>query len=97
MNLTEFLMFNGGPDKFEEYQKLLAKRDRLRARITGLSNKVFDEEDSLSVFTGELSERDKELYSKHLEAKEEYEQKRDRTYERLYDIERKIHEMQMGW
>jgi hypothetical protein len=71
MTLDEMMRFKGNAQELEEYQKLLKKRDRLRASVKSLSNKILDEEDSISVFEGDLTERQEELLQKHVTARKE--------------------------
>lgn len=72
MTLDEMMRFKGNAQELEEYQKLLKKRDRLRASIRNLSDKILDEEDSISVFEGDLTEKEEELFRKHVTARKEY-------------------------
>jgi hypothetical protein len=72
MTIDEMMMFNGGAKELEEYQKLLKKRDRLRASVRNLSDKILDEEDSISVFDGDLSEEDEKLFREHVSARKKY-------------------------
>ena len=75
MTIYEALAFNGKAEDFERYQKLLKKRTQLQRSIAKLTDNIQWEISSLSVFEGELSEKDKELFQKHVTQKREYEKK----------------------
>jgi hypothetical protein len=71
MTLEEMMKFKGKATELEDYQKLLKKRDRLSTTIRNLSNKIQDEEDSISVFDGELSETQQKQFLKHVSTRKE--------------------------
>lgn len=76
MKLEDALNFKGTAEDFEQYCKLLKKAERLKKEITRLSNKIDDEDASLSVFEGELTERDKELFNRHVATRKDLYTKR---------------------
>lgn len=90
MTLTEFLAFKGTPEQLEEYQVLLKRLHRQETTIGRLSGEIYDEEDSISVFTGELSERDKVLLKKHQDRKHELEEKRSKAIARYEATEKRL-------
>ena len=94
MTLDEFMNFKG--TDIAEYERLLEKRRKLEKQIKTLSMKIADEEDSLSVFEGELSERDKELEFRHLEERNRLVFKRDTQVTLLELTIKQIEELQ-GW
>lgn len=94
MTLEEMMMFKGRPQEFEEYQDLLDKFHKTSKAIGRISEKIFDEIDSLSVFDGDLNERDQELFQKHVNAKRELELKRYKKYDTLMILEKRIQELQ---
>lgn len=71
MTIEEMMKFKGNAKNLDAYQKLLKKRDRLLASIRRLSDKIQDEEDSISVFDGDLNERELEILKKHVSKRKE--------------------------
>lgn len=96
MTLAEMMMFNGGAKELEEYQKLLKKRDRLKSSIRNLSEKILDEEDSISVFDGDLDEKQEALFKKHVSARKKYLGQRALKQGQLDLVMLKIAEFQGG-
>lgn len=92
MTLDEALMFNGSD--IEEYQKLIKKRQRYINEIKKLSNKIHDEDDSISVFNGKLNERDTELLNRHKEERQNLIEDRKIKQNLLDIINQQIGEMQ---
>lgn len=90
MTLTEFLAFKGTTEQIEEYQVLLKRLHRQEATIGRLSGEIYDEEDSISVFTGELNERDKVLLKKHQDRKHELEEKLSQAKARYQATEKRL-------
>lgn len=66
MTIENLLKFKGNANQLEEYDSLLNKADKLKKQIRNLSIKIQDEDDSLSVFNGELNEHDLKLFNKHV-------------------------------
>lgn len=94
MTLEEMLIFKGRPKDLEEYSRLLKRKDRLLGEIGRLSNKILAEDDSISVFVGELSQRDKERLQRHIQERDNLSLLRAQK-QRLLDLTLdKISEMQ---
>lgn len=94
MTLEEMMKFKGNANELEHYQELLKNRDRLLKSIQNLSDKIQDEEDSISVFDGELDERQLEQFKKHVATRKELVGKRA-TKQGLYELTMKqIFELQ---
>ena len=79
MTLEELLKMPKGMD-IEEYNKLLKKQKRIKARLTRVSNLIYDEEDSLEVLSDEVGS---DLYNRHLEKKQELENEQVKLLEKL--------------
>lgn len=94
MKLDDLLKFNGRSYEFENYQKLLDKQSQLEKSIRRLSDKIQDEEDSLSVFDGQLNERDTMLYNQHLTKRCQLISKRNRKETELNNVSDQIRNMQ---
>ena len=88
------LKFKGSATEFKEYEDLLAKKDKLKKSITNLSNKIQDEDDALSVFDGGLSDRDMELFRKHVSRRSELSKKRSVKQGNFELVMKRIFELQ---
>lgn len=64
MKLDDILKFKGDPRDLNKYQGLLDTQAKLNIKLRQVSNALYDVEDSLSVFCGELTESDKKLADK---------------------------------
>lgn len=68
MTVDEVLKFKGKDIK--EYEKMLDKRQKLMREVRRLSDKIFDEEDSIGVLLesyGELSGEERGRLNRHME------------------------------
>lgn len=92
MRIEELMMHKKG--NILEYQEAIDKRNDLKKKIGNLSNKIQNEDDSLSVFEGALSERDKELKAKHDKQREKLIIQREKKQAELAEIIERIEEMQ---
>ena len=79
MTFEELLKMPKGMD-IEEYNKLLKKQKRSKARLTKISKILYDEEDSLEVLSDEVGS---DLYNRHLEKKQELENEQVKLLEKL--------------
>lgn len=86
MTIVEALAIPKGMT-FEEYGKLLEEKKKLEAKCRRLSNKIFDEEDSLEVLADEVGS---ELYNKHFQSKRKAEVKREKLQAELSEIMKKL-------
>lgn len=93
MTYDEMLSFKGGDISL--YQELIEKRQKLKKQIRILSNRIFDEDDSISVFVGDLSEKDSELLKKHTAMREEMIAKREYKKKLLDKVIDQISSMQI--
>lgn len=93
MNLYEFMAFAGDPKNFEEYQSLLKRKKRQEGTLKRLQEEIYSEEDSLSVFDGELTERDKILVKRHQDRKRELEEKMDKAKARYTATKKRLGEL----
>lgn len=94
MKLDDFLKFKGNGQQLNEYQELLTKREKCEKQIKRLSLSIYDEEDSISVFVGDLSERDLQLLQKHIDAKEKYQKKLEAKQKEFERLEAEIKKLQ---
>ena len=95
MTLYEMLAFNGTGSELEEYKALIGKRKKLEAMLRVLSNKIQAIEDSISVFEGELSDRDKKRLESHIRLRNEAVCKKQKTEEQWERVKARIKEMQV--
>ena len=94
MTIEEMMLFKGNAEQMVEYQKLLNRKDRLKKQIRTLSNKIHDEDDSLSVFDGELNEKDMQIFKNHVAKRNELVKERNIKQGTFELVMKKIFEMQ---
>lgn len=70
MRIDDLLMMPGNIDPIK-YEELIKKRDALYAIIRRTQSKIFDEEDSMSVFTAKEKTDKDPRYMKHFKKHEE--------------------------
>ena len=97
MTLDEILSYKGHPKNFDKYSTLLDKKKKLEKQISKLSDNIQDEDASLSVFEGELTDHDKELFNRHVETRKGLVTKRNKkqkewelTIKRLQDLQKEV-------
>ena len=88
MTLTELLSMPKGVT-VEEYERLLKQKENLYRRISGLTEKILTEEDSIFVLSDEVGS---DRYNKHVEAKKKFEDKRTKLLQELDNLETIIRE-----
>ena len=87
------MAFHGKVEDFDTYCKLMDKRQRLYNRLRRICNEIDDEECSLSVFKGKLTERDKSLKARHEEAKELLIEQREQVTVQIETISKSINKI----
>ena len=86
MTITEALSIPKGMD-FEEYEKLLKDKQKLKKQIAKASDTIQSEVDSLEVLADEVGS---ERYNKHLQNKQNAEVKREKAQAKLQAIMERI-------
>ena len=86
MTLTELLSMPKGIT-VEEYERLLKQKENLYRRISGLTEKILTEEDSIFVLSDEVGS---DRYNKHVEAKKKFELLLNDCYAIVNEYESKI-------
>lgn len=82
MTLAEALAIPKGM-KFEEYGKLIEKKNKLQKTLRNLSIKIQDAEDGMDVLKDEVGS---DRYNKHLQNKQKAETKREKALAELNAI-----------
>ena len=86
MTLTEALSIPKGMD-FEEYEKLLKDKQKLKKQIAKASSEIDFEVEGLEVLSDEVGS---ERYNKHLQNKQKAEAKREKAQTKLQAITERI-------
>ena len=86
MTIAEALSIPKGMD-FEEYEKLLKDKQKLKKQIAKASKDIDFEVDSLEVLSDEVGS---ERYNKHLQSKQKAEAKREKAQAKLQTIMERI-------
>lgn len=87
------MAFRGNPDNFDKYCILMNKRQSLYNRLRRVCDEIDSEDCCLSVFEGELTDRDKSLKRRHEEAKELLIVQREQIEQQVETISKKINEI----
>lgn len=93
MTIQEMEAFTGSPYEFEEYQVLLKKRDRISRKLGKLNEEIEWEKLSLSAFEGELNEKDKKLFQRHVNDRRALEIKIKQEWDKLELVIKRLNEL----
>lgn len=94
MKMQEMMMFNGAAKDFEAYSAMIHKKELIIKAINKISNEIQDEEDAISIFEGELSEKDEKRFKEHVTRRKALVTKRSKKYNELELITKRISDLQ---